>query len=296
MALLAQHNIQSLVAIGHRDPSGVFVCEASGFLVGFAINDDTNPQEKLYQLFLITNRHVFDKKEKVSLRFNSTDESVKIFDQNLILDTGENIWLSHHDPNIDLAVMNVNANVLVENKINPMFVTDDMFAYFNQFNEIGIAAGDSLFVIGFPMGIAGEIQNYPCVKSGLVSRIDHEIITQNKAFLIDSSIFPGNSGGPVFLKPTSIALTGTKSVPNAYLLGVISSYLTYSDNLYTHQTNPPSIVSTTRENSGLTLCVPMDFVKEIYTAWIKNNKYIGEPQKNKTQNDVNEKTITSHTE
>jgi hypothetical protein len=166
------------------------------------------------------------------------------------------------------------------NGIEPLFITEELFAYANLLEGIGIAAGDDVYVLGFPMGLAGEEQNYVCVKGGVVSRIDSEIIRIRKAFIIDSSVFPGNSGGPVILRPATSALDGTKAVGKPYLLGVISGYLPFSDNLYTHQTRPPTIVSTTRENSGLSFCVPMDFAKEIYTAWLEKQKPIDEPQKN----------------
>ncbi len=126
------------------------------------------------------------------------------------------------------------------------------------------------------------------VKGGLVSRFDKEIILNKKAFIIDSSIFPGNSGGPVLLRPTMAASEGTKAIGKSYLLGVVNGYLPYSENLYTHQTKPPTIVSTTRENSGLSFCVPMDNVKEIYGAWLDAKKPIDKPQKNITSEDIKE--------
>ena len=168
-----------------------------------------------------------------------------------------------------------------------------MFGYVNKFDEIGIAVGDDAYVVGFPMGIAGEEQNYPCVKAALISRIDNEIVKAKKAFIVDSSIFPGNSGGPVILKPTITSLSDAKAVGQPFLLGVISSYLPYTDTLYTHQTNPPTAVSITRENSGLSFCVPIYFVKEIYDIWLSKQKPIGDPQKNNNPQDLNEEIKTS---
>ena len=288
MALLNKNHIKSLVAVGTKKADGSFVCDSTSFLIGFLFKDSTKPEERLYRTFLVTNRHVFDGRNIVSLRFNTDDGKQKIFDQPLKLPDGNLLWLAHPDPKIDLAVLSINPTVLKENNIKPVFISEEMFGYSKDFESIGIAVGDDVYAIGFPMGIAGEEQNYPCVKAGLISRIDQEIIKNRKAFIIDSSIFPGNSGGPVILKPTMVSLSDSKPVGKPLLLGVISGYIPYSEQLYTHQTIPPTVVSQTRENSGLSFCVPMDFVKEIYDTWIQKQKPVEEPQKNSSPEDIKE--------
>jgi S1-C subfamily serine protease len=288
MALLNKHHIQSLVSVGSLDGES-FICDSSSFLIGFISQDNEDPTKKLYNVFLVTNRHVFNQRKKAHLRFNTQDGRVKFFEQDLFFADGETCWLAHPNKDVDLALLNVHGSNFGANNIEPNFIAEESFAYHKNFEEIGISVGDDIFAIGFPMGIAGEVQNYPCVKSGLISRIDSEIVTEKQAFIIDSSIFPGNSGGPVILRPTNMSLTGTKAVSNPYLLGVISGYLPYREKLYTHQTNPPTVVTQTSENSGLTYCVPMDFVKEIYDSWLQQNKPVEEPQPSPAPEDIDEK-------
>lgn len=293
MALLNKNHLKSLVAVGTLSgEGGAFVCDSTSFLVGFLFKDSANPSERLYTTFLVTNRHVFNGRDIVHLRFNTNDEKLVIFEEALKFPDGQNKWLAHPDPQVDLALLSVSPNVLREHNVLPMFISEEMFASSPDFESIGIAVGDDVYAIGFPMGIAGEEQNYPYVKAGLISRIDKEIILKRKAFIIDSSIFPGNSGGPVILKPTVSFLSDTKAVHQPYLLGVISGYLPYSEKLYTHQTNPPTVVSQTREHSGLSFCVPMEFVKEIYNAWQEKQKPIEEPQKSETPDDIKEEVKT----
>jgi len=288
MALLNKNHLKSLVAVGSQKGTE-FACDSTSFLVGFLAKDSADPLQKLYSIFLVTNRHVFNDRSKVSLRFNTDDGKIKIFEQDLYFPNGNTRWLAHPDLEVDLALLLVSAAILKSNNIVPFFISEEMFGYYSKFEEIGIAVGDDAYAIGFPMGIAGEDQNYPCVKSALISRIDNEIIKVKKAFIVDSSIFPGNSGGPVILKPTITHLLETNAVASPYLLGVISSYLPYRDTLYTHQTNPPTAVSITQENSGLSFCVPIDFVKEIYDIWLKSQKPIETPQKNVNAETVEEK-------
>lgn len=281
MALLNKNHLKSLVAVGSQK-DGKFVCDSTSFLVGFIVQNSEDITKRLYRTFLVTNRHVFDKRSKVWLRLNTDDGKIKMFEQDLHFPNGDTQWLAHPDTDVDLALLSVNPDVLKQNNIQPVFISEELFGYSKKFEETGISVGDEAYVVGFPMGIAGEEQNYPCVKAGLISRIDDEIIKAKKAFIVDSSIFPGNSGGPVILKPTSTFLNDTKAVSHPYLLGVISSYIPYTDTLYTHQTNPPTAVSITRENSGLSFCVPIDFVKQIYDTWLEKQKPVTEPQKNNT--------------
>lgn len=206
------------------------------------------------------------------LRFNDNNGKAKLFKQDLKFPNGELRWLTHKNKGVDLALMNINPRALQDNFVEFSIFNEEMFAKHKNFQSIGIEVGDEVYVLGFPMGIAGEIQNYPYVKLGIISRFDRELIKKSKAYLIDSSIFPGNSGSPVVLKPEVASLQGTTAISQIYLMGVISSYLPYEEKLYTHQTNPPSIVSLERENSGLSFVIPMEFVKEIFSRWKKQKK------------------------
>lgn len=221
---------------------------------------------------MVTNRHVFEGQQEMFLRFNDNNGKAKLFKQDLKFPNGELRWLAHKNKGVDLALMNINPRALQDNSVEFSIFNEEMFAKHKNFQSIGIEVGDEVYVLGFPMGIAGEIQNYPYVKLGIISRFDRELIKKSKAYLIDSSIFPGNSGSPVVLKPEVASLQGTTAISQIYLMGVISSYLPYEEKLYTHQTNPPSIVSLERENSGLSFVIPMEFVKEIFSRWKKQKK------------------------
>jgi S1-C subfamily serine protease len=122
------------------------------------------------------------------------------------------------------------------------------------------------------MGISGTMQNHAIVRSGSISKLDNEILENQHSFLIDAFVFPGNSGGPVVLKPQSVALDGTISVNGTYLIGVVSGFQLYQEPLFSHQTSPPSIAGYANQNSGLSFVVPMDYAKEIYQEWLKTSK------------------------
>ncbi len=278
MALLNVDFLKSLVAIGIEEKKK-FTCLATGFLVGFIARNSKDPAKKQYWIFLVTNRHVFHDKNYVVLRFNTRDGKTKTFKQGLFFPNNEPRWLAHRNKKVDLALLNISPAILQQHSVDYKFLPEEIFAYSKNFKTIGIEVGDTVYILGFPLGLSGKVQNYPCVKWGIVSRKDKEIIKDVKAFLIDSSIFPGNSGGPVIYRPTITHLGETIAVDKPYLLGVVSGYLPYEERLYTHQTNPPSVVSLSRENSGLSFVVPPDFIRQIFRLWISQKKKLEKAQK-----------------
>ncbi len=293
MALLNIQFLKSLVAIGIKSKKK-FSCLATGFLIGFIAKDSKDATKKQYWVFLVTNRHVFEDKGFIDLRFNTADGKTKILRQGLFFPKGrEKRWLAHKNKNVDLALLLISPKALEDNKIPLEFVPQEAFAYHRDFTKIGIEVGDAVYVLGFPLGIAGDTQNSACVKWGIISRMDKEIIQGNKAFLIDSSIFPGNSGGPVIYRPTNIRIGNTIAVDRPYLLGVVKSYLPYEESLFTHQTNPPSVVSLSRENSGLSLVVPMDFIRQIFKRWKLDKKKLERAQQQKEKQQLQQEVNAS---
>ena len=293
MALLNPFHLKTLVAIGDLNKRKRFVCSAAGFLIGFIARNSKDPTKKKYYIFLVTNRHVFEGKGNVYLRFNKHDGKTEIFQQGLFFPNNDPRWLAHLNKKVDLALLNVSPQILSQKNIDYLFFNEEIFAYQKDFSKIGISIGDEVYILGFPMGIAGGIQNIPYVKGGIISRVDKELLRISKAFLIDSSIFPGNSGGPVVLKPTNTALANTKAVSTIYLLGVISGYLYYQEELWTHQTNPPTVVGLERENSGLSYVVPIDFMHQIFMNWKASQKKLEKAQKPKTPPQPQEEIKTS---
>ena len=118
------------------------------------------------------------------------------------------------------------------------------------------------------MGLIGPERNYVIVRSGNIARIQDAIDHRSNDFLIDTFIFPGNSGGPVVTKPEAMAIHETKAVSRAYLIGVIQSYVPYQDFAISKQTGRTRVMFV--ENSGLTSVIPIDFVIEAIRKYEEN--------------------------
>lgn len=272
MALFNKQNLSAVVLIERQQSEKNFQPIATGFLVGFAMNNEQDLEKRLYRIFLLTNRHVFNNQDLLWVRFDKKNaKGTTRFPVQLKVE-GEIKWLAHEDENVDLAMLTISPEFLNRNAAEWSFINEELFAYPEKFEEIGIELGDGVFLVGFPMGISGSEKNYAIVRSGTIARIDQEIIGTIKSFLIDATVFPGNSGGPVFLKPEILSLQNTKVVNSVYLVGVVSGYKLYQEPLYSHQANPPIVGAISVENSGLATVVPMNFAKDIYNDFINTNK------------------------
>lgn len=292
MALFNKHNLKSVVLIEKKSSENKFQPIATGFLVGFALDNNLDLRKRLYKIFLLTNRHVFNDQDELYLRFDKKDiTNTTRFPIKLIIN-GEAKWLAHQNENIDLAMLTIDPEILNNNNVDWVFLNEEMFAYPENFNDIGIEQGDGIFFAGFPLGISGIERNYAIVRYGIISRIDQEIIDLTHNFIIDASVYPGNSGGPVFLKPELSCLDGTKAISSVYLLGVISGYIPYKESLYSHQSSPPIVAAISIENSGLGNVVPMNFVKDIYSNFITSTKTL-EPEIKGEDKIINEKMEVS---
>lgn len=285
MALFNRQHLKAVVLIENQVGKNKFRSIATGFLIGFILNNDLDPQKRTYRIFLVTNRHVFEGSEILWLRFDKKENSGTARFPIYLKQNNETKWIAHKNAKVDLAMLTISHQFLNDQSVDWLFFNEEMIAYQKDFESIGIELGDELFILGFPMGLSGSLQNFAIVRSGAIARVDEEVVKREKYFLIDATIFPGNSGGPVLLKPELASLPNTKAVSSVYILGVVSGYKLYKEPLYSHQSNPPSVGAVSIENSGLAVIVPMDFAKEIYQDFIKQQKKLEKAIKGK------EKTI-----
>lgn len=270
MALIPSFFLDCVVAIGFENENKERHYAATGFLYGKLIKQEG--ESKQYRIFLVTNKHVFNDSKTTWLRFNpERDEPAKEFEALLRDKNNKQTWLVHPDPEVDLAILGINAPFLSEQGIRfSYFRSDQHIATRTQATEIGVGEGDGVFVLGFPMGMIGEKRNFVIVKQGIIARIRDTLAGHSKEFLVDASIFPGNSGGPVVLRPEIVAIQGTKVNSSASLLGVVSSYLPYQDIAISAQTKRPRIIF--EENSGLASIVPVDYLVEIIDSVVKTEE------------------------
>ena len=287
MALIPPAYLNSVLSIGvekkNEKDEPIFKSIATGFLVGKPIGEKNEKGEQSFRLFVVTNRHVFynDKTKQyvkeILLRFNTTENKSHHFKVSLLNADSKPIWSMHTNEKVDLAVLPINAGAISDAKIDFYFFRENDLFFAKDFNSKNVSTGDGLFVLGFPMSISGKAKNFVIVRQGIIARVDEEVL-EDGFYYIDASAYPGNSGGPVIVKPEVVAIQGTQSNCSAGLIGVISSGETYSDVTVSQQTGEAKVIFT--EQTGLVRVVPVEFIYEIIDELIKSTT----PQEAKVEN------------
>ena len=267
MALIPPSFIDAVVAIGEPQPDGTRWI-ASGFLYG-RYEGAADAGQSYYRTYLVTNRHVFDGKTTVAVRFNPTDtERAREFVVPLQDDAGRNRWFAHPKPQVDVAVLPIIFDALKQQSLAVDFFRSNVSAIARaQMSELGVSEGDAVFVLGFPMALVGTERNTVIVRRGSVARVRDTLAGTVDTFLVDALIFPGNSGGPVISCPEIVAIQGTKSLTSAHLIGIVTGYLPYRDVAVSTQTGNTRIVF--EDNSGLAAVHPVDHIEETIDAHVK---------------------------
>lgn len=270
MALIPRFFLDCVVAIGVPSRKKKTRWVASGFLYGNFIKKGRKDKkgQSLYYVYLVTNRHVLKGLKQVLLRFNPAGkEPARTYSLDLVdVQSKKKLWTPHPKPKIDIAVTGINIKLLKEQGIQfAYFHSDQHVATLDKMADLGITEGDFVYTLGFPMGLIGPERNYVIVRSGNIARIQDAIDHRSNEFLIDTFIFPGNSGGPVVTKPEAMAIHETKAISSAYLIGIVTGYLPYQDFAISEQTKRRRVMF--EENSGLTAIIPTDFIKEAIDAY-----------------------------
>lgn len=245
MALLPPFYLDTVVAIGTDDDTGQRRWIGTGFLYGNLSHND------LYDIWFVTNKHVIEKAPHVYLKFNSAVEQ-NSSDYLLLLtdNNGTRLWFEHPSGKADIAVTPIKAQKLRDEQRQFAFIHSNQHVMDKEkMKKLQITEGDRVFVLGFPMGLVDPERQYVICRSGILSRIRDYLDDRTNDYLIDASIYPGNSGSPVINCPSAIAIEGTTGIQQADLIGMVKSYLPYQDTAISQQTGRARIIF--EENAGL---------------------------------------------
>ena len=262
MSLLPPFFLNTVVAIGVGDDPVKRQWIGTGFIVGRFIEKVPDKEEKKYQLWLITNKHVLADTRAVYIKFNSAqDQQSKDYKVHLIARNGRLRWIGHPLDAVDVAAIILNANVLnAEGRLFSWFQSDAHIMNKEKMQKIGVTEGDRVFVLGYPMGLVSPERQYVICRGGYIARIRDFLENRTNEYLVDATVFPGNSGGPVIICPSAISIQGTNVITNADLIGIVKAYVPYTDMAISQQTQRPRILF--EENSGLAAVESVDSIIE----------------------------------
>lgn len=260
MSLIPPFYMNTVVAIGYKEEgSDEIAWSASGFFYAKVMNE--TKAERKFAAYLVSNCHVLSGHKEVYLRLNPQGKEDAI-EVPLPLDT-----LSMH-PSADVAVVPIDFNVLLKHKLNAScFENDRHAANIETMNRLGVGEGDHVFVLGFPMSVVGpgDRRNAVLVRHGTIARLRDTLERHSPSYLVDTFVFPGNSGGPVVLQPEASAIEGTKKVESALLVGIVAANVFFKDTAVSTQTKRPRIIF--EDNAGLGVVYPVDCIDECVAQW-----------------------------
>jgi hypothetical protein len=127
------------------------------------------------------------------------------------------MWTRH--PSRDVAAISITAPPEFAKAAIPQnyLAEDDTFIK----NQIG--AGDEMMALGFPRGLAANQAGFPILRSGRVASFPVAPAKAFPTFLLDFSVFPGNSGGPVFITAQDYRRGGVADAPPAeFIAGLLT--------------------------------------------------------------------------
>jgi len=278
MALIPPFFIDTVIAIGkqtrvrdhfHKKWIG------TGFIYGTFQDDNAESSSKSnYKIHLVTNKHIFQNQENIIIRFNPQNgQSATDFPVKLRKPDGSPIWTAHPDKNVDVAVIRLNAQMIINHGMKLSYFKSNSNVLSKQdIIDQQISEGDFIYVLGFPMGMMPSDRQHVIVRGGIIARIRDVFENRSSSFIIDSMVFPGNSGGPVVIKPEMTFVHGTKAIKKAALIGIVKSYIPYTDVAISQQTGKARI--TFEENSGLANVETVDKITEVIDIDLQRNNKI----------------------
>jgi V8-like Glu-specific endopeptidase len=164
---------------------------------GFLIST-TAPDGKP-QTVLITANHVLEKMPgadaRIGYRIENANGSWSYAPQSLKIRDAKGGELWTHHPSRDVAAISIKAPAEFAKAAIPL----DYLAADDTFGKYQIGAGDEMMALGFPRGLAANQAGFPILRAGRVASYPIAPAKIFPTFLLDFAVFPGNSGGPVFM-------------------------------------------------------------------------------------------------
>ena len=238
----------------------------TGFIVVY--HDPRLPAEQSFR-YLVTNRHVAEclddelkPMDVLAMSFQMTNTANGQTPTIVLNAHGNARWFLPDDDSVDLAV----TPITLPTDINPVVIPMDLFFDQSDFKAQNIGEGAKIVFSGYFVQLEGSSKLQPLVREGVLSMIpDTQLTTTLKKpgriYLGEVHVFGGNSGSPVFISTYGIRPNGPMLDDEFRFLGVVSGYY-YEDSELRLQI-AETVTGTQRANSGISMIVPADFVKDL---------------------------------
>src|SRR5580700_3635087 len=207
--------MQATVQVEQQLPNGTHII-GTGFLVNDPAPDGTE------RTVLVTANHVFNRmtgaQAHVGYRLQGSDGAWRYDPKPIVIRSAANeLWA--HLANRDVAAIVVKAPPAFAKAAIPLawLAGGDTFAKYD------IGPGDEMMVLGYPQGLSADSAGFPILRSGRVASMVAPPSADAPTFLLDFRVFPGNSGGPVFIADENRRVPGEAEPKDAeFITGMLT--------------------------------------------------------------------------
>jgi len=193
----------------------------SGFLLG-----TPDPSDAKYTFYtLVTAHHVLEENpaDHVTLVLrkvvNRDEQSYERLETRIaIREKGVPLWSKH--PQVDLAAIFVALPQGAVVTVVPwsLLLSDE------EIRKYDLSPGTELFCLGYPFGVESSATGFPILRSGKIASFPLLPSRSVKTFLFDFTVFPGNSGGLVYLYQVNPMFGGSVHLGSVQgIMGVVTS-------------------------------------------------------------------------
>ncbi|HMO42016.1 MAG TPA: serine protease [Phenylobacterium sp.] len=164
---------------------------------GFLINAPTLDGRP--RTVLVTANHVLQRmpnaQARIGFRIANPDGSWRYAPQKFEIRDADGAprWTKH--PSRDVAAISISA----PEEFAKAAIPTDWLAGEETFSSYSVGAGDQMMALGFPRGLSANPAGFPILRAGRVASFPLAPAAAFPTFLLDFTVFPGNSGGPVFM-------------------------------------------------------------------------------------------------
>lgn len=173
------------------------------------------------RIVMVTARHLLRSmpgdEARAGLRFERPDGSWRLrWTPVPVRAAGEPRWTEH--PVQDVAVMSLRVPPEIARDAIPL----DWLAETDSFTRYDVGPGDEMVTLGYPGGYSANTLGFPILRAGRIASYPLGPLTQFPTFILDFTVIPGHSGGPVFMPEDARRRSGQAPMTRPFVAGVLA--------------------------------------------------------------------------